>query len=454
MALKDTQAHPAGGAAPIPHDSEATPRQKDRGRHVQKYVALGPEPSGLAGQFSAIEKGARRPSAWLEQWLSRLLELRLAEIGAEAARLWLTNSAGKLSLVVALDDTQPAFECRAKGEGAFACTCAAAALDGAAIFLDPKSYPGLHTLCSSANSRAIAVLPIKGSGKTMGVLCLARKKGGRFSPEERPRLAELCESITRAVETGELPDEVVQTEVRQKAVQAKWELLSRVSHELRTPLGFIKGFTSTLLRDDITMTPETRKEFLQIIETEAHKLERLIDDLLDESRFQAGRISIEPRPMSALRFMAEVLTKAQRTAEAGGHTLKVKLPGEDVVIKADPTRLEQVVHNLLNNAVRYAQPGTPIEITMTRGEAKALINVSNYGESIPEAEQVQIFDPFFRGKVARQKGIRGLGLGLAICRDIVHAHGGEIWVENKPRYGCTFSFTVPLAEGTYEAKAS
>lgn len=236
-------------------------------------------------------------------------------------------------------------------------------------------------------------------------------------------------------------------ESQREMQRMKAEFISAVSHELRTPLGFIKGYTTTLLRNDIgAIDAATQQEFLQIIDEETGKLQQMIDELLDASRLQAGGLPIEPKPVALGELAESAVSKIRAELAQTGHVVAMRLPDEDVRVMADPVRVEQVLHNLLGNAARYSEPSTPVEVAVVGEDGYALVSVADRGDGIPEAEQESVFEPFYRGESSRRRAVRGTGLGLAICRGIIEAQGGRIWVESVPGRGSTFLFTLPVAE--------
>ena len=232
------------------------------------------------------------------------------------------------------------------------------------------------------------------------------------------------------------------------------ELISAVSHELRTPLGFIKSYATTLLREDTPIDPQTRRHFLEIIDEETDKLEHMIDELLDASRLQAGRLPIEPKPIALGELVTHAAERARPKLDESGHTLSVRLPDDDIAVLADSLRVEQVLDNLLENADRYSLPGSWVDVSLLAETGHALIRVSNRGDGIATAELEQIFEPFYRGRNATQRGIRGAGLGLAICRGIIEAHGGKIWAETGKDHTVSFFLTLPLTESQAAAHAA
>jgi signal transduction histidine kinase/HAMP domain-containing protein len=374
----------------------------------------------------------------LEAMLSRCLDVVLDQTSVDAA-------------AVRLDDGQDGAPATTVSRGAwrdFPCTscsgrgCSGIRADGAPRYLDARERQRLVPACA-ADVEALAILPLRGPGGVLGVLTLGRRRGDLPNPDERRILAAICDQIAVAVENAHLADELRRLEAQREVERMRSELISAVSHELRTPLGFIKSYATTLLRDDTPIAPETRKHFLEIIDEETDKLEHMLKELLDASRLQAGRLAIERRPTPLGALLERSVDKARHSLEESGHEVELRLPGEDPVVEADPLRIEQVLDNLLENAARYSDPGSPIEVSLTAPDDDAHIRVTNQGNGLATTELEQIFEPFYRGENSRARRVHGAGLGLAICRGIVHAHDGRIWADSSD--GTTsFLLTIPL----------
>lgn len=225
--------------------------------------------------------------------------------------------------------------------------------------------------------------------------------------------------------------------------QIKSRLLSTVSHELRTPLASIKGFATTLLRQDVEWDEESRREFLSIIDEESDRLSELIGNLLDMSRIEAGELPVEPEPTN-LRPMIED-TAAAFKMMAGEHRLEVDLPPDLPLVMADPRRTRQVLRNLVENAVKYSPDGAEILISARPGPGELQVSVADKGIGIDAEHREHIFDRFYQVDGASTRKVGGSGLGLSISKAIVEAHGGAIWVDSQPGEGSTFHFTLPLA---------
>jgi signal transduction histidine kinase len=221
-------------------------------------------------------------------------------------------------------------------------------------------------------------------------------------------------------------------------------LLSIVSHELRTPLASIKGFATTLLRDDVDWDDQSRREFLSIIDEESDRLTELIGNLLDMSRIEAGALRVEIEPIRLHPIIEETASEFQMMTHSS--QFLVELPPVLPAVMADPRRIRQVLRNLVENAVKYTPGGGPIITSAQVLPNCVQISVADQGIGI-EAEQLDsIFDRFYQVDSASTRKVGGSGLGLSICKAIVEAHGGRIWAESQPGIGSTFHFTLPQAD--------
>ena len=232
-----------------------------------------------------------------------------------------------------------------------------------------------------------------------------------------------------------------QNEQLRESERMKSELVSIVSHELRTPLASVLGFTSLLLTRDFD--EETRHRYLGIIDAQARRLGALIDDFLDARRLEQGRLElgrdrVELGPL--LREQAELFR-----GQSERHRLTVQLPQEPLAVRGDRDRLTQVIGNLLSNAIKYSPEGGVVELVGEDEDGVVRVAVRDQGVGIPDDQQSQIFTRFFRGDAAAS-GIGGTGLGLAVSREIVEAHGGRIGFSSAERKGSTFWLELPAAD--------
>jgi PAS domain S-box-containing protein len=226
-----------------------------------------------------------------------------------------------------------------------------------------------------------------------------------------------------------------------EAEEIKSTFVSVISHELKTPVALIKGYADTLLREDACWDQETMQESLHVILEETERLNQLIDNLLDASRLQAGALPLEMDqvPLDAL---AERVARHFRT-QTTVHEIIASFPADFPTVEGDPARLEQVLNNLVSNAIKYSPEGGSVEISGRALPKEIIVTVSDQGVGIPLEEQPRVFERFFRGTRESRQRTPGAGLGLYLVKAIVEAHGGRTWVESNPGEGAAFSFALP-----------
>jgi NtrC-family two-component system sensor histidine kinase KinB len=238
---------------------------------------------------------------------------------------------------------------------------------------------------------------------------------------------------------------------RQKLDQLKDEFIGLVSHELRSPLTVIVGAVNTALTEEGRLSREEMRQLLQDASWEAESLSHLLGNLLELSRAQADRLFLSREPVSIRNVLKEAVDRIKR--QSSNHSFEIDLPKALPPVHADELRLERILHNLLENAVKYSPDGGKIKVTARLEDNHVLIGVSDEGIGISLHDQARLFSPFERLAAQRLEGVKGIGLGLVVCRRLVEAHGGRIWVVSEPGQGSTFYFTLPLkdAESPVEA---
>jgi two-component system phosphate regulon sensor histidine kinase PhoR len=220
------------------------------------------------------------------------------------------------------------------------------------------------------------------------------------------------------------------------------EFVANVSHELRTPLSLIKGYVETLL-DGAISDPELSAKFLQTIERHSNRLTNLIEDLLTISRLESGQITLQLRTVPLRPFAAALISELQARARERGTTIVNEIP-EGLAGRADPDRLEQVLVNLLENAVKYGRAKGHVTVQGRAADGHVELCVADDGPGIPAEARERVFERFYRVDKARSRDAGGTGLGLAIVKHIVQSHGGKVWVESEPGKGARFHFTLPV----------
>ena len=225
--------------------------------------------------------------------------------------------------------------------------------------------------------------------------------------------------------------------------QVKSNFLSVVSHELRTPLHSIKGFVEIILMGKTGEINDLQRDFLTTVKESTTNLQRLIDDLLESSRMEAGKIKLEPEQMSVFEVTEGVVERLRPQAQEGMLTLRNDVPEGLAQIEADPMRIEQVLTNLIQNAIKFTSEEGTITVSASDKEEYIQISVSDTGIGIPEEEQARIFQRFYQVDSSATRSYTGAGLGLTICKFIVEYHHGKIWVESNEEKGSTFAFLLP-----------
>ena len=289
------------------------------------------------------------------------------------------------------------------------------------------------------NWRDFLGLPLRKSEHKAGVLVFGRFGGPIYTPDQI-RLAEfIAAHISQLLEHQKLVEQVAHLEAERHLRKLQEEFVANISHELRTPLGFIKGYATTLLRDDAIWDRDIRREFLSYIDEEADRLGDLIDDLLDLSRLQAGTMRMDLHQLSLDQLLQDVAMRA--LSRYPGLLIQLQVMPE-MTVNADPQRMVQVFDNMISNAVKYA-PGSPILINVDQLRDRVHITVEDQGMGIPPEHLPHLFDRFYRVQSSQNQS-HGTGLGLYICREIILAHQGEVSVESELAKGTTFHIYLPI----------
>ncbi|NJN99124.1 MAG: hypothetical protein HC875_36045 [Anaerolineales bacterium] len=227
--------------------------------------------------------------------------------------------------------------------------------------------------------------------------------------------------------------------------QLKDDFMSTISHELRTPLFSIQGFVQLMLEDE-TLEPATRQEFLNIIHTQAVQLGEMVNNLLDLSKFDEGKLELERRPVAILDVIHQTILKLQGFAHQQKVKLLPSLPGMLPILIGDAQRLEQVLTNLIGNAIKFSKADSDVIVTASANDSELQVEVKDNGIGIPTEALDRIFSRFYQVEDKSERSARGSGLGLHIAQRIVKAHGGRIWAESEAGQGSTFCFTLPLTQ--------
>jgi two-component system phosphate regulon sensor histidine kinase PhoR len=282
------------------------------------------------------------------------------------------------------------------------------------------------------------------------------------------RQHQLVEAWRRSRETGETQEESVELPARRQFLQlvvlpdrstggslllvqnltrvrrletVRRDFVSNVSHELRTPLASLKALTETL-RDGALEDPKAARRFLGRIETEVDALTQMASELLELTRIESGQLPLELKAVAPQKLLDSSADRMRAQAERAGLALSVEVPAGMPEIRADAARLEQVLVNLIHNAIKFTRPGSKVVLSAYAEDDFVCFSVKDTGVGIPEEDLERIFERFYKADRARSGG--GTGLGLSIARHIVEAHGGRIWAESTEGRGSTFFFIVPV----------
>ncbi|MCI0670250.1 MAG: ATP-binding protein [Myxococcaceae bacterium] len=284
--------------------------------------------------------------------------------------------------------------------------------------------------------RSLLVVPLRGRERGLGQLVLFSGSPLRRSGQEARALAEeLARRCALAVERAHLHRE------QQDAVRARDEFLTIVSHELKTPLTPLSLQLESMKRR-LQAGQQVDVKAVDRVRNSLGRLVALIYDLLDSSRVASGRLPLQLAPTPLKELVQDV--SASFASQSAEHPLVVEVPEEEIWVRGDGSRLEQVLANLLDNAIKYSPLGGPVRVVLQVQGEEAHMSVSDRGLGIPADQQKLLFERFFRARNVSARSYGGLGLGLYICRDIVERHGGRIWAESTPGAGSTLHVALPL----------
>jgi two-component system, OmpR family, sensor histidine kinase KdpD len=342
---------------------------------------------------------------------------------------------------------------------------AALALDGAALLLPSGGHlevaassgtpispdelrrlrPEAHVpvaLSTSTSGDTLQALALASSGRPVGLLVMRNVPQNATVREVLPILAN---HLAIALERTDLRERVIHAELLEEVDRLRRSLIGAVSHDLRTPLATIKVASSTFLDKTNELTEQDADELHALIDMQADRLTRLVSSLLDMTRIQSGSLEVRPRPRNLIALIDEALAELHSSFLT--RPVDVDVPEDLRCVYADPLLIVQVLANLLDNANRHSPPGTSISVRSQRAnDGRVAVSVTDHGPGVPAQERQAIFERFVRFDTGGRSG-----LGLAIAKAFVEAHGDRIWVEEAPGGGARFVFTLPLAPTGREA---
>jgi two-component system, OmpR family, sensor histidine kinase KdpD len=382
-----------------------------------------------ASKLSASAKQRAHEALQRQQEMERLYELsRTILLGAAGRRV-----AGEVPyrLAEAFDARAVAFFDRRSGQVFRAGSEASSSSD---TVLEDIAIQGTfkHEL-----AQARFLVPVSLGGHVAGSLEIV---GGGISEAAVQAVANL---LAIALEREAAQTAVLRSEAARQNEELKSTLLDALAHDFKTPLTSIKA-AATALRHDGTNTPE-QQELLTVVDEETDRLNGMVTEAIQMAKIEAGHLQVHKQPVAAEKLALPALEHVR--ARLDGRPVNVHVDPEVGSVEADAELISIAIQQLLDNAAKYSPPNSPLEISVIRGagerEGTVLITVADSGPGVPEHERSRIFEKFYRGRAARER-IPGTGMGLAIAREIVKAHGGEIWVDSRPGAGASFSFTLPL----------
>lgn len=291
-------------------------------------------------------------------------------------------------------------------------------------------------------SEQILALPLSGSaGSLVGAIYVFREpRAPGFEARDVELLGLFARQAAAAIEQARLTAAMLAEKNRLEALQSSF--VSIVSHELQTPVAVIKAYAGTLARPDAAWNGNTVIRIAHTIEEECDRLHRLITSMLDLSRIQAGRVAMTIGPVDLVELIESVAERNQ--VRSSSHQIVTELPANFPLIRGDAEKLRQALGNLVDNAIKYSPSGGVITISGRAEHQSVVVSVSDEGIGIPVEERERVFDRFHRVDTSLSRSTQGAGLGLYICRVIVEAHGGALWVESPgPNRGSTFTIRLP-----------
>jgi two-component system, OmpR family, sensor histidine kinase KdpD len=367
--------------------------------------------------------------------LAQIASQHMSEVMDSDVFIWLPDNKGQLQTVVAETDTETGGMDPVREESVANWT------------FSHNQNAGLGT--DTMPSAKALYVPMEGSSGVVGVIgVMPRDVSPHGYGTDRVELLEALANITAsALERAGAAELVEQTMIEAESEKLRNILLSSVSHDLRTPLAAITGAASTLLLEGSKITDEYRTELLRSVHEEGARLARMVTNLLDVSSLESGSVKLNKE----LYFIEELIGSALMRVDPrlGHHKVVTNIEHGLPLLRMDGLLIEQVLINLLENAAEFTPEGTTITITAKTVKPDVHVIVSDDGPGIPAGEEERIFDKFYGGEGQKDSRVaepKGGGLGLAICRGIIHAHGGKIWAQNQPEEvgGAAFTFTLPI----------
>lgn len=287
-------------------------------------------------------------------------------------------------------------------------------------------------------------VPVIGQSRILGVMVIQCPSNTMMEPEQVTLLEAVAAQVALAIEREKVLETEQSSKMEIERERLRNTLLRSISHDLRTPLTGIAGAASTILENYNHLDDGTKKKLLEGMGEDVQWLIRLVENLLSMTRLEAGKPDVRKRPEAVEEVVAEAL--AQIRKRAGSRRISVKMPKDLIMIPMDGNLIEQVLINLMDNAIKYTPENAEISVRIEPVGQQISFEVSDNGGGISDEDMPHLFNLFYTGGNTRPEARKGSGLGLAICQAIIHAHQGEITAGNRPDGGAVFRFTIPAEE--------
>ena len=313
---------------------------------------------------------------------------------------------------------------------------------------DPRFYRGIDQTTGLTTLNVIAV-PLLIARRVIGVLELINKIEGKFDEEDLTVVETLAQSAAVTIENARLVRDLrvhalelekAYAELKE-ADHLKSEMVQNVSHELRAPLTFILGYIELLMSNDFGQMTDDQQKAMDVVHRKCMLLNKIVNDIVTLQKLEIAGLNLQAVSLNTL--LTQTLQAAQFSAQEAQQTLTTDMPSHDVQVAADEQRLSQVLDNLVNNAIKFSQPGGTITLRLRDERSFTRIEVQDMGIGVPADKLEKIFDRFYQADGSSTRRYGGVGLGLAICKSILTAHGGKIWAESETGKGSRFIFTLP-----------
>ncbi len=424
--VKEADGQPIGYAAVVKDITERKQAEEEMLRHDRELAALH---NTLLAITQTLD---------LDQVMRKIVSEAGTALGSAYTSIVLVNPDGSLGLGAEDFAGIPPLAYRARPGGV---TRRIITTGQPVVIEDVNADTNTNPVLVDAGIKSYAGVLLRSRDTTIGVLFVHSLQRNAFG-DRMSLLTAFASQAALAIENARLYREASTVGALREADRLKSELLSNVSHELRTPLASVKGYSSFLLGAWDKISDEERRDFVHEIDQASDRLRDLINNLLDLSRLESGGLSIRKEPIDLAPLVNTALTDIQRKARR--HHFAQELAQPLPLVEADPRHIQQVLDNLLDNAVKYSREGTEIALRCELKNQELAISVRDQGIGISAENLEKIFDRFYRVDLGSVRKAGGAGLGLSICRRIVEAHGGRIWAESTPGQGSTFTFTLPL----------